>query len=436
MLGLLFFYLFGFTTTRGIVPGKPDEPPKINDQSYVLDANWRWLHVKDGYTNCFDGTWKCGNDCNSCVLEGITQDQYTSTYGISVNGQQLELQFVTKTNVGSRLYVLKDQKYWFPDLLNKQISIDMDVSQIPCSLNAAVYLVEMKSSDLDNFGVGYGDAQCPTDIKYFSDGRANTQGQAVCAVEIDLIETNSESLAWTLHPCLGNDCDKSGADANSYRQGYHDFYGPGKTIDTTQPMTVITQFIGDPLREVKRFYKQHNKIIEHPGGSLTSESILKWKTVQQEPNTFEQFGGFDSLTSAIKNGMTLILSFWDDQATNMKWLDSGDRGPCQPNLNVRQTHPSASASFSNIILEDIVDFSTCPSDAEQPSSKNSDSTETNSQSEFIKPERSSFCCFSASDPQNFCSTCYPSAKDHGQTMCGQSASNCKSCSPTTAVWCD
>lgn len=21
----------------------------------VIDSNWRWLHVKDGYTNCYDG---------------------------------------------------------------------------------------------------------------------------------------------------------------------------------------------------------------------------------------------------------------------------------------------------------------------------------------------------------------------------------------------
>mgnify|MGYP000014355056 FL=1 len=356
-LSFVFSLLYTIYGVFSITPGTiPDEPPTIGKYKAVLDANWRWLHYQGGYQNCFDGSWKCGNECDNCVLEGVTANQYKIVYGISENNNQLELQFITENNVGSRLYLLENNKYWLPNLLNKQISIDIDVSELPCSLNAAVYLVQMNSTALDNLGVGYGDAQCPTDIKYFDTGKANTNKSPICSVEIDLIETNSESLAWTLHPCDGNQCDKSGADANSYRQGYHNFYGKGKTIDTNHPFTVITQFIGDPLTEVKRYYKQNDKIIEHPGGSLTSESIQKWKTLQQEPHTFELYGGFDSLTKAIKQGMTFIISIWDDQATHMTWLDSGDRGPCQPNFNVRHTSPNVKARFSNIVLEDIVNY--------------------------------------------------------------------------------
>jgi cellulose 1,4-beta-cellobiosidase len=36
----------------------------------VIDANWRWIHVKDGYTNCYDGnkwnTTVCA-DNKACV---------------------------------------------------------------------------------------------------------------------------------------------------------------------------------------------------------------------------------------------------------------------------------------------------------------------------------------------------------------------------------
>ena len=295
---LLYFNCY---LNMAIVPGNiKDDYPSIGNFKLVMDANWRWLHINNDYTNCFDGTWQCGTNCDNCVLEGISATQYATTYGVTQIDDKIELQFVTGNNVGSRLYVLKNNKYWFPDLLNKQISIDMDISELPCSLNSAVYLVQVNSTDLDTLGVGYGDAQCPTDIKYFYNGKTNINNAQICATEIDLIETNSEALAWTLHPCDGNNCDKNGADANSYRQKYPNFYGPGKIIDTTKPITVITQFIGDPLTEVKRYYKQNNKIIEHPAGSLTSDSIKKWKELQNEPNTFEQCGGFDSLTKSIK----------------------------------------------------------------------------------------------------------------------------------------
>ncbi|KAF7324291.1 CellobiohydrolaseI [Mycena sanguinolenta] len=58
------------------------------------------------------------------------------------------------------------------------------------------------------------------------------------------------------HKCSGIDCgdidtgnrafgDKDGCDFNSYRMGVKTFFGPGLTVDTTQPITVVTQFITD-----------------------------------------------------------------------------------------------------------------------------------------------------------------------------------------------
>ena len=431
---LLYFITIPLTTS--IISGIKDSLPKFDSFNLVLDANWRWLHVQNGYKNCYDGSWICENDCDNCVLEGISLEQYKTVYGISELNNQIELQFITNNNIGSRLYVLKNDKYWFPDLLNKQISIDMDISEVPCSLNAAVYLVQVNSTEFDTLGIGYGDAQCPTDIKYFYNGKTNINKEPICSVEIDLIEANSEAIAWTLHPCNGNNCDKSGADANSYRQGYHNFYGPNKIIDTTKPITIITQFIGDPLTEVKRFYKQNNKYFEHPGGSLTSASIKKWKSLQNEPNTFEECGGFNSLTQAIKKGMAVIISLWDDQATNMKWLDSGDRGPCTANTNVRQTNPTAKVKFSNLILENIKHIIPTNTNTDTNTDTNTNtntntntSTDTNTDTSINE-----FCCFASSDINKPCSTCYSSAKADSTTWCGKSSEICKTCG-STAVWC-
>ena len=27
------------------------------DKKLVLDANWRWIHTTQGYTNCYTGRW-------------------------------------------------------------------------------------------------------------------------------------------------------------------------------------------------------------------------------------------------------------------------------------------------------------------------------------------------------------------------------------------
>jgi cellulose 1,4-beta-cellobiosidase len=71
-------------------------------------------------------------------------------------------------------------------------------------------------------------------------------------------ESNSHSFALTPHPCQNNkyhvctdtgcggtysddrfagDCDANGCDYNPYRMGVTDFYGKGKTVDTSSKFT-------------------------------------------------------------------------------------------------------------------------------------------------------------------------------------------------------
>ena len=66
-------------------------------------------------------------------------------------------------------------------------------------------------------------------------------------------------------------CDKDGCDFASYRLGNTNFYGPGSqyTIDTTKPLTVVTQFFTDDgtsngnLKNIRRKYVQNGKVIEN-----------------------------------------------------------------------------------------------------------------------------------------------------------------------------
>lgn len=161
---------------------------KTSAQSIVIDANWRWLHTTSGYTNCYTGnTWNAticpdGVKCAAnCALDGA---DYSKTYGITTTGNALKLNFITKasqTNVGSRTYLMaagSTTKYQMLKLLNQEFTFDVDVSNLPCGLNGALYFSEMdEDGGMARFstnkagakyGTGYCDAQCPQDIKFIN----------------------------------------------------------------------------------------------------------------------------------------------------------------------------------------------------------------------------------------------------------------------------
>jgi cellulose 1,4-beta-cellobiosidase len=79
----------------------------------TIDSNWRWVHDKNGYTNCYDGNkWntticKDGKSCASnCALDGA---DYKATYGASTSGNALTLGFVTKGSYGKRSALRHDR---------------------------------------------------------------------------------------------------------------------------------------------------------------------------------------------------------------------------------------------------------------------------------------------------------------------------------------
>jgi len=154
-----------------------------NTGSVTLDGNWRWTHSTSGSTNCYTGnTWDatlCPDDATcatTCALDGAA---YASTYGITTSGSALTLGFVTGANVGSRVYLMKDDTtYQTFDMRNKEFTFDVDVSNLPCGLNGALYMVGMSADGGmaaypnnkagAKYGTGYCDAQCPKDIKFIN----------------------------------------------------------------------------------------------------------------------------------------------------------------------------------------------------------------------------------------------------------------------------
>lgn len=70
----------------------------------TIDSNWRWVHDKGGYTNCYTGNeWntticKDSKSCASnCALEGA---DYQATYGAQASGNSLSLTFLTEGEYG------------------------------------------------------------------------------------------------------------------------------------------------------------------------------------------------------------------------------------------------------------------------------------------------------------------------------------------------
>ncbi|KAE8378883.1 glycoside hydrolase [Aspergillus bertholletiae] len=399
--------------------------------SVVLDANWRWVHQTGSSSNCYTGNkWdtsycSTNEDCaQKCALDGA---DYSNTYGITTSGSEVRLNFVTNNsngkNVGSRVYMMADDTHYeVYKLLNQEFTFDVDVSKLPCGLNGALYFVVMDAdggvSKYPNnkagakYGTGYCDSQCPRDIKFIQ-GQANVEGwvsstnnantgtgnHGSCCAELDIWESNSISQALTPHPCdtptntlctgdacggtyssdrYGGTCDPDGCDFNPYRVGNTTFYGPGKTIDTNKPITVVTQFITNDgtssgtLSEIKRFYVQDGVTYAQPnadvsglsGNTINSEYCTAENTLFDGSGTFAKHGGLAGMSEAMSAGMVLVMSLWDDYYASMLWLDSNypttdstskpgvARGTCSTSSGVpsevEASNPGAYVAYSNI----------------------------------------------------------------------------------------
>ncbi|KAK3349771.1 glycoside hydrolase family 7 protein [Lasiosphaeria hispida] len=303
-------------------------------------------------------TWKCTNS-GGCVQQNtsvVLDFEYRNVHatepadyaamGVSTKGNAVTMYHYVKDasgklfNATPRIYLLDgDGKYVMMKLLNQELTVDVDLSTLPCGENGAFYLSEMVADGSKNpgqfniggagMGNGYCDAQC----------------QGYCCGEMDIIEANSQANVFTGHPCKGNTCDKSGCGYNPFAAGQRNFYGPGKTVDTTKPFTVITQFqaSGGRLTTMTRKYIQNGRTIN--SGTITN--------CGSEGST----GGLTGMGESLGRGMVLAMSIWNDAAQNMAWLDSGANGPCTTGQgspsNIQSQHPDTHVVFSNIRWGDI-----------------------------------------------------------------------------------
>jgi cellulose 1,4-beta-cellobiosidase len=229
-----------------------------------------------------------------------------------------------------------------------------------------------------------------------------------CCNEMDIWEASNAATAFTPHPCdakgvrncteplcgaknrQASVCDMDGCDFNPYRNGDKTQYGPGakNKVDTTKPFTVVTQFItsdntaAGTLTEIRRLYVQNGKQIAE--GRATAKGVPAvnamtdaYCTAQKEAfgggvtalNAFRERGGLKQMGEAMRRGMVLAMSIWDDAGSGMQWLDGTfpvsadknapgvERGPCSAMAgmpaSIQKTNPDAAVVFSKIRIGEL-----------------------------------------------------------------------------------
>merc|ERR1711865_385133 len=202
-----------------------------------------------------------------------------------------------------------DYAYQLFQLKNKEFTYTVDDSTLDCGLNGALYFVQM---DADGGKSKYGNAGAEMGLGY---------------------------------------CD-------------------------AQCPQVTTQFITDDgsdsgkLTEVKQFYTQDGKTIEHPMynvngntyNDISDDYCNDWVATTKDSTNFEEMGGLAGVEKAIDAGVVLVMSVWDDHSSNMLWLDSNYpvdstdpgtlRGYCSADSGKPEDVESAQAN-SHVIFSDI-----------------------------------------------------------------------------------
>lgn len=123
------------------------------------------------------------------------------------------------------------------NLEGKTLSYDVNLSNVDCSCNAALYGVTMPGKDWN------GNPDPTSGGDYYCDANFDAE---LCP-ELDIFEANKYTMAFTPHSCSPatnghySDCDHGGCGTN-----IHDvdagFMGPGKTIDTNRQFTQKSTF--------------------------------------------------------------------------------------------------------------------------------------------------------------------------------------------------
>lgn len=241
-----------------------------------------------------------------------------------VNGSSITLSGGGRVYLGdSSSGTISLNSFYEMPLLGKRFTFDVDMSDVGCNCNGALYFVTMPA---------YNSAQQPApgkDNEYYCD--ANQVGGIYCP-EMDLMEANKFAMASTAHTCqyhaphYYSSCDRGGCGKNVL-DADGGGYGPGKRIDTNKPFTLSVSFItqNGRLSTVSNYFSQGSQSLKFDS---CNPDYLQWMGMSLP-------------------GIVMTMSLWGTENGGMSWLDgkSGCQGGC--NLD------NSKVTFSNFRLDDL-----------------------------------------------------------------------------------
>lgn len=274
-------------------------------------------------------TWAANNGPITIVINGKPVTKYVLSTDGSRNNTRVSGDSITLSG-GGRVYfgnsnsdALTPDSFYMMPLLGKRFAFDVDLSQVGCSCNGALYAVSMPA---------YNSAQQPNPGRwgdYYCD--ANDVGGTWCP-EMDIMEANKYAMASTAHTCqyqpphYYSSCDRGGCGTNVLNVNGGAF-GPGKTIDTNRPFTLSVAFIesNGNLAVVNNYFQQGDKVFKFDS---CHADYLQWMG--------------KSLP-----GIVVTMSLWGTGPGGMSWLDG--KSGCQGGCNL----PGSKVTFSNFRLDNL-----------------------------------------------------------------------------------
>lgn len=227
-------------------------------------------------------------------------------------------------------------KYLALNLLGKTLRYTTDVSGSHCGCNAALYLVSMRQNAEES---GCHDHYC--------------DAMAVCGVncaEIDIQEANMHAWLSTLHLHDDGLGSSGGLGGDLKHPVLRDFtnaeYGPGgRCVDTFFPFEVAASF---PVNESGILQAMEVNL-----GQIGKPCNVSLRVEHYWPASGRK--SFPELTSAMRAGMTPVISLWSSE--DMAWFDGPSKDGVGPNCPVGADDPlkcQDSAVFKDMRVEDIL----------------------------------------------------------------------------------
>lgn len=214
------------------------------------------------------------------------------------------------------------------DLLGAELSFDVDISNVDCSCNSALFFTGMPG-----FGPNGQYAKGGLD-DYYCD--ANKVGGVWCW-EMDTLESNKYTMATTPHKCASANgayiasCDRGGCQTNAYNVDKTGMCPSDKCkINTLKPFRQYQTFVADEndpskLAQLKNRFEQEGRVFEF--------------------DTCNNADYLDAMSPVLKSGMVMAFQLWGDTWQKMWWLD--DMTGCQGACN----QDTAWTTFKNIQIK-------------------------------------------------------------------------------------